>query len=130
MGQNGRIMLLQKYNGFVDLAVKEALKSTYKHKLGVVIFNKKKILSLGHNYPQKSVKHLLPKFKQYDSIHAEVDAIIKAKTDLKGASILIIRINRLNQFRLSRPCINCMKYIEFIGIKKVIYSISEYPYLK
>lgn len=123
-------MLLQRYNGFVDLAVKEALKSTYKQKLGVVIFSKKKLLSLGHNYPQKSVKHLLPRFKKYDSIHAEVDAIIKAKTDLKGASLLIVRINRLNQFRLSRPCITCMKYIEYVGIKRVIYSIPEYPYLK
>lgn len=122
--------LLTKYSTFVELAVKEALKSTYRHQLGCVIFDKKKIVSLGHNYPQKSVKHLLPKFKRFNSVHSEVDAIIKAKTNLKGSSLLIVRINKQNQLRLSRPCASCMSYINFVGIKRVIYSISEYPYLK
>jgi len=113
----------------INLAVNEALKTDYFWKVGCVIFKGKKIISKGHNYPHKSVKKLHPQFQNYKgSIHAEVDAIIKAKTSLKGSYMLVLRISKGNRFKISKPCKNCMKYIEHVGIKKIYYSISEYPY--
>ena len=62
----------------------ESKKSNHRQKVGCVIFDKKRIISKGHNYSQKSVKKFHPKFQKFQySIHAEVDAIIKAKRDFQ-----------------------------------------------
>lgn len=117
-------------NSFIKLAIDEAIKSNHKQKVGVVIFKKKVILSCGHNCSQRTVKKLHPKFQRFPfSVHAEVDAIIKAKKDLKGSSLLVIRVNAKNQFRLSRPCKKCMEYIKYTEIKRVFYSTSNFPYI-
>jgi len=114
-----------------NLCVQEAKKSTYAYKIGAVIFKNNKIISRGHNYAQKSIKKINPKFQKWKgSVHAEVDAIIKAKTCLKGKDMLVVRINKKNQFRLAKPCNFCMMYLRHVGIRKVYYSISEYPYFE
>ena len=116
---------------FIKLAVEEAKKTFYRVKVGCVIFDKNKVLSKGHNDPLKSAKNLHPQFQKFKgSIHAEVDAILHAKRDLKGACMLIVRVNRFNQFRMAKPCADCMKYITKIGIKKVFYSIVGFPYFE
>jgi dCMP deaminase len=117
-------------NTLINIAIEEALLSDHKQKVGAVIFNKKIIVSKGHNTKQKSIKKFHPRFQRFPySVHAEVDAIINAKRDLKGFSILVIRINNSNQFRLSKPCNDCMKYLNYAGIKKIYYSVSNYPYV-
>lgn len=108
---------------FINEAIKEALKSTHIFKIGAVIFDKNKIISRGHNYSCKSVKSYNTKFVKWKgSIHAEVDAIIKARKPLKGLSILVIRINKNGKLGLAKPCKNCTKYINHVGIRKVFYS--------
>lgn len=115
----------------IDLAVESANMSTHHYKVGCVIFDKKKILSTGYNSSLKAAKKLHPKFQKWPgSIHAEAHAILSAKTDLNKSSMLVIRLNNANQFRMAKPCDWCNKYINFVGIKKVYYSISEYPYIK
>ena len=118
-------------NRWIKKAVDEANSSTYKVKVGAVIFNKGKFISSGHNYGCRSIKHHLEKFrKEKTSIHAEVDAIIRARQDLKGASILVVRVNNQNQFRLSKPCLHCFSYLRHIKIKWCYYSINEFPYIE
>jgi deoxycytidylate deaminase len=103
-------------------AISEALKSSHKHKVGSVIFDKKRVFSTGRNYPSKSVKHLKNKFKKWNSsIHAEVDAIIKAKRDLKGMSMLIVRVSK-SGLALAKPCKYCLEYCNHVGIKNIYYS--------
>jgi deoxycytidylate deaminase len=115
----------------VDDAIKLAKNGDHKQRVGCVIFHKKKILSYGWNQCQRSVKKLHPKYQRWKgSVHAEVDAIIHAKTELKGTSLLVIRINKKEQLRFSKPCQHCMKYIQHVGIKKVYYSTSSYPYIE
>ena len=114
----------------IKLAIREATKSHYKQRVGAVIIKKKRILSKGHNYAQRAARKLHPKFKQWpNSIHAEADAILKAKTDLFGATIYVIRINRAGQLRYALPCSYCMAYLKHVGIRKIFYSINEYPYV-
>lgn len=118
------------FSAAIKAAVEEAKKSDYRQKVGAVIVKKKTIISKGHNYAQRAAKKLHPKFQEWpNSIHAEVDCILKARTDVAGASIYVIRINNLGQFRLSKPCKHCSAYLKHIGIKKVFYSINEYPYI-
>ncbi|MCK9439748.1 MAG: deaminase [Candidatus Caldatribacteriota bacterium] len=118
-------------NRFIKLAVEEAKKSDHKQRIGAIIFDKSKIISKGFNSSQKSVKHLKKKFQRWPgTVHAEVDAIIKARTDVKGLSMIVIRINNFNQLKLAKPCKWCQMYIKYVGIKKVIYSLNEFPYLE
>ena len=110
-------------NSFIlKKAVCEASKSKHKHKVSAVIFDKKRIFSIGRNYPSKSVKHLKNKFKKWNSsIHAEVDAIIKAKRDLRGMSMLIVRVSK-SGLALAKPCKFCLEYLNHVGIKTIYYS--------
>lgn len=110
----------------VALAVEEASKSNYKQKVGCVIFNKKNIISTGHNYSQRSVKSLLKKYQPWEgSVHAEVCAVINAKTDVSRMSMIVVRINNQGQLRLANPCKHCRAYLKYVGIKKIYYSTND-----
>jgi len=114
----------------VKVATKEAKKSKYEQKVGAVILKRKSIISKGHNYSHRSAKKLHPRFQKWpNSIHAEVDCIIKARQDLAGTTMYVIRINNNNQLMNSKPCDRCLMYIKHVKIKKVYYSISKYPYI-
>ena len=114
---------------FIRVAVEEAVKSDYKINVGCVIFDKGKLISKGHNC-RRHHRNLHPNFYKYrGEIHAEMNAIINAKRDLKNTSILVVRVNNQNQLRLSRPCSICMGYIDYIGFKNIFYSESSFPYI-
>jgi deoxycytidylate deaminase len=115
---------------FTKFAVEEAKKSDFKYQVGAIVFNKNIIISYGHNVAQRSVKHMLSKFQRWpNSIHAEVAAVLNAKTDLRGMSLLVVRVNSKNQLVMSKPCEHCASYLSYVGIKKVYFSINEYPYM-
>lgn len=110
----------------IELAVKEAIKSKYRIRVGAVIFNRKTVISTGHNYALKSVRSITKKFVKYRySVHAEVDALLRARTDLNGASILVVRINNKGELRYSRPCKECNGYLNHVKIKNIFYSTNE-----
>lgn len=114
---------------FIKIAMEEAEKSDYKIKIGCVIFDKGKFISKGHNC-KRHHRSLHPTFYKYrGEIHAEMNAIINAKRDLKNTSLLVIRVNNQNQFRLAKPCLMCMKYIEHVGFKNIFYSNNSFPYI-
>lgn len=118
-------------NRWLKLAVKEAEKSTFRFQVGAVIFNKNQFISSGHNCANRSVKNLKPIYRHWPtSVHAEVDAILKAKCDLKGASIVVVRINKEKQLRLSAPCKHCLMYLKHVGIRKIYYTINQFPYIE
>jgi tRNA(Arg) A34 adenosine deaminase TadA len=110
----------------LEKAIQEAKKSEHNQRVGAVIFDKNKIVSCGHNYPQKSVRSITKKFINWpNSVHGEIDALIKARTDVKGMSILVVRINKSGLLRLAKPCEMCYSYLCFVGIKKIFYSTEE-----
>lgn len=110
----------------IKKAVNEAKQSTHQHQMGAVIFNKKIIVSTGRNYPSRSVKHLHPRFIRWQgSLHAEADAIIKARRDLKGYSMFVVRINNRGEFRLAYSCLYCLDYLNFVLIRELYYTTNE-----
>lgn len=114
------------HHKIIELAIREALKSDYQHRIGAVIFHQKTIISTGYNKPFSFARNLHPKYCHYPtSIHAEVRAILSAKTDLKGCEICVIRINRAIEKRLSLPCPHCMSYLQDVGIKRIWYSDND-----
>jgi len=113
-------------NTLLNLAYQEAIKSPHKQKMGAVIFDKNIVISTGYNKPLAHKRKLHPKFKRYpNSIHAEADAILKAKTTLKGSSMLVVRLDAESNFTMAKPCPYCMDYINYVNIRTVYFTISE-----
>uniref|UniRef100_A0A6H1ZZ94 Putative CMP/dCMP deaminase zinc-binding n=1 Tax=viral metagenome TaxID=1070528 RepID=A0A6H1ZZ94_9ZZZZ len=110
-------------NSKIKIAMEEANKSTYIYKVGAVIFNKKKIISVGHNSASRSLKSFNREYIKFkNSIHAEISSIIRARTDLKGSSILVVKINNSGELSMAKPCNYCLSYIKFVKIKNVYFS--------
>jgi deoxycytidylate deaminase len=117
------------YRGLKSKAVEAAMKSTHRVKMGAVIFKRNRIISVGYNHPLRGAKHLHPRYQKWKgSIHAEVDAILKARTDLRRCNIMVVRVNRFGEMRNSKPCEQCCLYIQAVGIKKICYIFNEVFY--
>jgi deoxycytidylate deaminase len=94
-------------------------------KHGSVIVKGGRVISTGLNKERShprivSSEHI----KDHCSVHAEIDAIKKAK-DVSGATIYVARVNRHGEQRDSKPCSRCYEVIRNSGIKKIIYTTSE-----
>lgn len=107
------------------LAKKVAAASEERNRHGAVIVKNGRVISIGinkfRNHPTIIEEN---KISEYCSVHAEVDAISRAKvTD--GATIYVARVNRRGQERFSRPCDNCYLAIKKAGINKIIFTEGE-----
>jgi len=109
-------------DNLIELACKEALLSLCQHRVGAVIWDKKNIISVGHNYYLKSKRSYTKKFIKNTGIHAEVDAITNARTELKGCSILVVRVARNHDLVLAKPCDWCYGYIKHVGLRWLYYT--------
>lgn len=96
-------------------ACKQASKSIHRHKLGAVIFRKGKIISKGYNKTNRGISDFGGFWK--GSCHAEIAALIHSRCDLRGASIMVMRLN----LRCSRPCAPCMAALKEAGLRTVFY---------
>lgn len=118
-------------DGVIDKAVENATLSQHQQKHGAVIFKGKRIYSVGYNQPSRSVKSINKKAQKWaTSVHAEVACILNAKRDVSGLDILVVRVNSKHQFSLSKPCIKCLTYLEYCGIRNIYYSIISYPFIE
>lgn len=106
-------------NNHVAMATKAALNATLlKFKHGCVIYDKRgNIISVGNNKLRKS------KYGVYEfTTHAEIDAIVKTLVDdLRNYNLLVVRIGKTKMCN-SKPCVNCLKIINKVGIKNIYYS--------
>lgn len=111
--------------GVFRRALYEAENSTYKFRIGAVIFKGSKIISSGRNEIRSNAIH--PKYKKFlNTLHAEQNALIGLDwTQLKGCSILVIRINKNDELTIAKPCKMCMALLDYVGIKKIYYSESD-----
>lgn len=112
--------------GIIDACIDQCYKSTYRFRIGAVIFKGKRIISAGHNGIRSS--HIPDKHKNYmNSLHAEQAALLNIDwTKAKGCSILVMKISK-KQGTLSNalPCPMCMTILKHVGISKIYYSNSE-----
>ena len=101
-------------------------------RIGAIIFKGNSILGEGNN-SIRSCSKIKNKYKRFiQSLHAEQHAIISVKNrkKIRGASILIIRINNNGELRMARPCDMCMGFIKYVGIKNIYYSTNSGEIIK
>lgn len=114
--------LSKRDESYLSVASYLASTSSSRMKHGAIIVKNGRVLGTGinknRNHPTiVSSEHI----KSHCSVHAEIDALKKAK-NVKGATIYIARVNKRGQDRLSRPCDQCYNEIVKSGIKKIIYT--------
>lgn len=110
---------------FMAYARKASLESTYHHKIGVVIANKKTVLATGFN--QLRHKRFGNRFRAWpESLHGEIDALTKVnRFKLEGAEVYIYRENKNNIPVISYPCENCYEALKWAKVKKIYFTIED-----
>ena len=111
-------------NKYMDEAIKESLKSQDPNtKVGAVIVKEGKIVSKGHNaFPNEQENFPTTregawlKTKYPFIVHAEMNAIMNSKTDVKDSVI----------YTTLFPCNECAKNIATAKIKEVYYLDDKY----
>lgn len=93
------------------------MKSTMTHRHGCVVVASDGTVFDGHNHHGLFMSHRF-------SIHAEVDALHKAKKHpFSLTELYVVRINRAGSLKLSMPCQDCQREIEKYGVRKVFFSM-------
>jgi len=120
-------------SGIIKLAIKEAEASplfvkckNIRERVGAVIFKQSRIISSGHNDLKDNNLNMHYRQPEENSVHAEEVACINhgSLRDLKGSSILVVRINKRSELRLARPCDNCMNILRTLKFKDIYYSTN------
>lgn len=68
-------------------------------------------------------------YKEFPYIHAESHLVSRLmdryNTIDNNLSIVVLRINRQGKILLSKPCSNCQKILDAVGLNKVYWSIDK-----
>jgi deoxycytidylate deaminase len=100
--------------------------SACRFQMGCIIVKGSRILSVATN-----VIKTHPTRKNYGdhciSIHAELNAILLAQTDVVGATAYVARVNGTQS---SMPCPTCQMYLKQSGISRAIYWNNEIKVLE
>lgn len=90
-------------------------------RLGAVVAKGREILGVGAN---DTVKTHPRSTTPNNKIHAELAAIINARTDLRGATLYVFRSGFRERPLLAKPCKHCQALIKKEGIEFVCYSTT------
>lgn len=120
-----QVAISKRDQAYLSVASYMASQSKCRMKHGAVVVRGGRVLGIGvnkeRNHPMiVSTNHI----KDHCSVHAEIDAIRKAR-DVSGATIYVARVNKRGQNRDSKPCKNCYDAMTELGIRKIIYTTSE-----
>lgn len=99
--------------------------------IGACIVKNKSVVSTGCNknktHPeQRRYNSLLPYKMNLDRLHAEMDALIKAGEDAKGATLYVFRKRNDGKMGNCKPCASCMGKILNSKISRVVYTTETY----
>lgn len=107
---------------YAQLAEKMAYKSSYRTRVGCVIVSKNTIISLGFN---DGIKTHPKSPHPFYSLHAEVDAVVSARTDISGSIVYVARILKNGKLAMSKPCEHCEALLRRSGVKAAWYSTND-----
>lgn len=117
----------------------QARQGTQRNYHFAILFRRNRLLAIGQNQMTKPNNKMIKFAKRYNIqhwleypfIHAEIAALAKLwgryhiNSDLKLVSI---RLNRFRKLQNSRPCKNCQKVLEYLGINKIAWSNEDQTY--
>ncbi len=92
-------------------------------RIGCVIANGYEIVSVGTNSYRTSPR--LVKYYKYPFFHAEARAVFSLPTLVKGCDIYIARIHRNDEPAVAKPCYECQKLLDDVGIRNIYYTTED-----
>lgn len=109
----------ERQRHYLARAARVAMKSSMTHQHGcVIVASDGTVLCEGYNHHKVHMSHRF-------SVHAEVDALRKAKKHpqkLSECEMYVVRVSKSGFLKYSRPCEDCAQEIEKYGVRKVYYS--------
>jgi deoxycytidylate deaminase len=138
LGLKPRQNELNYFDDIILVLKKIAMYSTIYNKHAAALIKNEKHISSGFNKFIKEVTIRKDNITQthFKTLHAEVDALYSfhGKKNVKGMDIIVIRVNKNNILKNSRPCNDCINKLNKLGIRKVYYSNEQgeivYEYVK
>jgi deoxycytidylate deaminase len=113
--------------GYFRLAKNVSHLSNCRIRVGCVLA-KKTVLMACSNKEISHPEHV-PGNDFRKSIHAEVRCLIHTShEDLDGAVIFVYRETKDGCPALAKPCLRCEELLRERGVKKVYYSVPDYPF--
>jgi len=107
---------------YIEYAGVLAHNSVMRYRLGAVLIKSGKIIGAGRNH--KKYSHMA-KDHWSQTIHAEVDAILKSDKSPRGSTLFLSRILKNGSTALSKPCEACIRVMKEERIKSVYYTTAE-----
>ena len=104
--------------------------SDHRIKVGAVLCNKKPI-TFASNKLRTHPRFADPSSSIRGSIHAEIRAVQNSnKEDLSGCTIFVYRGLKNGKPAMARPCEHCMEFLKSRGLKRIYYTIDQFPYYR
>jgi len=140
------IIRVDKINYYLNIAQTVLQRSTcIRRAYGCVITKDDSIISTGYNGSCRGMKNCsdigickreelnIPSGERYElcvAVHSEQNAIISAKTSLKGSTLYLVGVNAKTNELLKDtvPCLLCSRMIINAGIEKVIIRRTPTEY--
>lgn len=126
---------------YIRIARDVAKRSTcLRRQYGAVLVKDDVIISTGYNGSARGEEnccdngecwreaHQVPHGEQYEkckAVHAEMNAVINAKTDTKGSVLYLAGFENGRSLQNVQPCDLCSRVIKNAGITKVVTSWSK-----
>lgn len=127
---------MSNHTRYMRLAKKissEGVSYSHSKKVGACIVFDDKSISCAANNVMKShpvVSNLDPN----RFLHAEIAAALRKrwvfKNSIPGGAVYVYREFQSGLPALAKPCEMCEKFLKHIGIRKFVYTISEFPFYK
>lgn len=106
----------------ISRAVRVALTSQYKWKLGAVVTNNGRVLGSApnkfRNPPTIDPNHV--------TTHAEIAALAKCYKISKNGTIYVARVDGFGRTRLAKPCETCKVGLTLAGIRTIVYTNEDH----
>jgi deoxycytidylate deaminase len=116
-------------NRLQNIAKDLAHMSEHHFRVGALIVKGRRVLSTGYNKTKTHtiIRNKIDRYSLCDKLHAEMAAILNARTDIIGAKLYILRVCPDNKYGtgMSKPCNLCMRLIRASGIKDVFYTTGD-----
>ena len=121
--------LSKKKQRYIELAARFAQQTEFKeYKHGAILVRAGAVINTSCN--KNKYKAWANQFRKkqhgHATIHAEIGAILGLDRSLtEGSTIYVVRVGKCGDLKNSKPCPMCEAAMQYVGIKKVVYSSED-----
>ena len=121
--------LSKKKQRYIELAARIAQQTEFKeYKHGAVLVRAGAVIntSCNKNKYKAWANQFRKKQRGHATVHAEIGAILGLDRSVtEGATIYVVRVVKCGDLKNSKPCPMCEAAMQYVGIKKVVYSSED-----